>query len=95
MCDVDTALAVIQSYILDNYLNSDADTRDLDFQMKSYRQWAAYEICNLIMDRPYENPVNIIDEFMLKMSVYINYDSDNIIFQTALKTAEELILLFI
>lgn len=65
---------------------------------RSYAQWAAYEIINRIMDKPLDMPICIIEMFMYEMAMYACYGEDeqrSLIFQTAVDTAEELILLFV
>lgn len=98
MCDADTAVSIISEYT-GKYLFSPFFSWDkYEFKKRSYRQWAAYEICHRIMDHPLEDPINVMEEFMFEMAMYACYGEDesrSFIFQSAVETAEELILLFI
>ncbi len=98
MCDVDTAVSIIRQYV-DEYLFSPSFNWQKDeFKKRSYEQWAAYEICNRIMDHPLDGPITIIESFMFEMAMYACYGEDehrSFIFQSAVETAEELILLFV
>lgn len=67
------------------------------FEERSYSRWAAIEIANLLMDRPYECPDTIVEEFMLKMMYLENTTDDpkkNRIFGIAYRTAEDILTLF-
>ena len=69
-----------------------------EFRKRSYQQWAAYEICDRIMDKPFDDPITIIENFMFEMAMYACYGEDeqrSFIFQNAVETAEELSLLFV
>lgn len=97
MCDV--AITIIREYI-DKYLFSPSFSWDKhEFKKRSYQQWAAYEICERILDHPFDAPIDTIENFMIEMYMYACYgdedESRTFIFQTAVETAEELILLFV
>lgn len=96
--DMDVAVTIIKEYI-DQYLFSPSFSwLKYEFKKRSYSQWAAYEIINRIMDNPLEMPVCIIENFMFEMATYACYGEDeqrSEIFQTAVETAEELVLLFV
>lgn len=43
---------------------------------RAYSRWAAYEIIQLLMDNPFEDPRMLIEEFEIKMIAYSEvYDS--------------------
>ena len=98
MCDASTAVSIIQRYI-DEYLFSPSFTwPKYEFRKRSYQQWAAYEICDRIMDKPFDDPITVIENFMFEMAMYACYGEDeqrSFIFQSAVETAEELSLLFV
>lgn len=98
MCDADTAVSIISEYA-GKYLFSPSFSWDkYEFKKRSYQQWAAYEISHRIMDHPLEDPINVMEEFMFEMAMYACYGEDesrSFIFQSAVETAEELILLFV
>lgn len=98
MCDSETAVSIIKEYV-DRHLFSPSFSWPKDeFEKRSYSQWAACEIINRIMDKPFEMPICIIESFICEMAMYACYGEDehrSLIFQTAVETAEELILLFV
>ena len=77
MCKTDNAIQRIQNYV-ESYcsvLNVPCGT-DL-FKKRSYRRWAAYEICDLIASHPFDDVDAIIEDFMLDIMYEIPKD-DNI-----------------
>lgn len=98
MYDSETAVSIIKEYV-DRHLFSPSFSWPKDeFEKRSYSQWAAYEIINRIMDKPFEMPICIIESFICEMAMYACYGEDehrSLIFQTAVETVEELILLFV
>lgn len=99
MCDVDTAVSIICEYAREYLTSPSFDWPKDEFSKRSYQQWAAYEIIHRIMDHPFTDPVYIIEEFMFEMAMYTGYGEEDetrsFIFQYAVETAEELILLFV
>lgn len=96
MCDSCIAVDIIHKYINQNLTVPSWPMEEIC--KKSYGQWAAYEICNRIMDCVLDDPIIIIEKFIFEMAMYTNFGNDEYrssIFQTAIETAEELILLFI
>ena len=50
------------------------------------------------MDKPFDDPITVIENFMFEMAMYACYGEDeqrSFIFQNAVETAEELSLLFV
>lgn len=67
------------------------------FEEQSYARWAAMEIAERLMDRPYDSPDLIIEEFMLKMAAFSAATDDpkrSRIFSIARDTAEDILTLF-
>ncbi len=98
MYDADTAVTIIREYADRYFFSPSFSWNKCEFKKRSYQQWAAYEICDRIMDHPFDDPVNVIENFMFDMAVYACYGEDesrSFIFQSAVETAEELFLLFI
>lgn len=98
MCDVDTAISIICEYAKKYIVDPSNDWPKDEFSKRSYQQWAAYEICHRIMDHPFDDPINIIEEFMFETGMYAYcYENEiqSFIFQSAVETAEELLLLFV
>ena len=98
MCDIYTAVSIIHEYA-DKCLFSPSFSWDkYEFKKRSYQQWTVYEICDRILDKPFDDPITIIENFMFEMAMYACYGEDeqrSFIFQSAVETAEELNLLFV
>ena len=98
MCDASTAVSIIQRYVDEHLFSPSFTWPKYEFRKRSYQQWAAYEICDRIMDKPFDDPITIIENFMFEMAMYACYGEDeqhSFIFQNAVETAEELSLLFV
>lgn len=98
MCDVDVAISIIHDYINKHLFSPSFSWCKYEFEKRSYSQWAAYEILNRIMDQPLKDPITVIEGFIFETAMYTCYGEDehrSFIFQTAVETAEELILLFV
>ena len=97
MRNSEQAVLIIQHYIQE-YLPPPTRSWDKqEFKKRSYQQWAAYEICNRIMDSPHNNPFRAIDSFVFEMAAYSNTDDPTarFIFTNALETAKEITLLLV
>ncbi len=95
----DLAVTLIMDFV-HKYLFPPAFSWDKhEFKKRSFQQWAAYEICERIMDRPFDPPLDTIENFMFEMYIYACFGDEDehrtFIFQTAVETAEELALLFV
>ncbi len=98
MCDVDTAVSTIHHYIDEHLFSPSASWGKHEFRKRSYQQWAAYEICDRIMDNPFDDPIIVIEKFVLEMTVYVTHSTNDFrkfIFENAVEIAEDLILLFV
>ena len=98
MCDASTAVSIIQRYVDEHLFSPSFTWPKYEFRKRSYQQWAAYEICDRIMDKPFDDPITVIENFMFEMAMYACYGEDeqrSFIFQSAVETAEELSLLFV
>ena len=92
------AVAIIQEHIRMHLFSPSFSWDKYEFKKRSYQQWAAYEICDRILDHPLDTVFDVIDNFMFEMYIYACYGEDEprtFIFQTAVETAEELALLFV
>lgn len=70
---------------------------DISFEERSYSRWAANEIWERLMDRPHDNPDDILHEFMVQMyflSEMTNDPKKRRIFTIAAETAEDIMTLF-
>ena len=98
MCDTSTAVSIIQRYVDEHLFSPSFTWPKHEFRKRSYQQWAAYEICDRIMDKPFDDPITVIESFMFEMAMYACYGEDeqrSFIFQSAVETAAELSLLFV
>lgn len=96
--DCEKAAEIIFNYIDSFLFEPAANWPDKEFQKRSYSRWAAYELIERIMDHPLDAPIDTIDKFVLEMDYFAScFESKNgtFIFQTALETANDLILLFV
>lgn len=95
----DLAATIIMGYIDEHLFSPSLSWNKYEFKKRSYEQWAAYEICERILDHPLDPPLDVIDRFMFEMYMYACFSDENkqksFIFQTAVETAEELALLFV
>ncbi len=70
-----------------------------EFKKRSYERWAADEICERIMDHPFDPPLDTIENFIFEMYIFACFSDEDeqrtFIFQTAVEIAEELALLFV
>ena len=67
------------------------------FEERSYARWAAYEIWQRILDNPLKTTDEIIDEFILDMTMcYMSTDNPKRekLFKIAKETAEDILTLF-
>ena len=67
------------------------------FEERSFARWAAMELANEIMDRPYEPPDLLVHRFILKMKVFEMETRDpnrSRIFRIASEAAEDILTLF-
>lgn len=88
----------IMNYIYSHCFEPDVKFPKEWFDLMSYSNWAAYEILELVMDHPLEDPGMLIDEFIMKMELFSfvgDQSEKGIIFSIARDTAEEIQLLFI
>ena len=76
MCDTSTAVSIIQRYVDDHLFSPSFTWPKYEFRKRSYQQWAAYEICDRIMDKPFDDPITIIENFMFEMAMYACYGED-------------------
>ena len=93
------AIEIIQEYVAEHSSELSTIWTKCEIAQQSYLQWAANEIINRIMDQPLKTPLDIIENFILEMSIYVRYGNSKcqsrMIFRIALETAEELALLFV
>ena len=93
----DTAAYTIAESLEDNLFEPNKDWPETIFKDRSYARWAAMELANKLMDRPYESPDLIIEEFMFKMKMFSIATDDpekSRIFTIAKETAEDILTLF-
>lgn len=92
------AVIKIMNYIYSHCFEPDVKFPTAWFDQMSYSNWAAYEILELVMDHPLDDPSLLIDEFIIKMELFTLVGGPfekGIIFSIAKDTAEDIQLLFI
>lgn len=91
----EAAVSIILEYIKEHL--SIESSHNQNFDIRSYERWAAFEICERIMDHPFTDPITTIEDFYLEIIPYGFNDSynesNNFIFQIAVETAEKILLL--
>lgn len=98
--DNEIAVSIIFDFIENNLQDPTLSLGKFEFIKRSYQQWAAYEICNRLLDKRNEKVLDIIDDF--KFELYIienigNKDNDHKKFlcESSIDIANEIELLFV
>lgn len=95
----DLAVSLILDFVQKHLFPPAFSWDKYEFKKRSYQQWAATEICERILDHPFDLPLDTIENFMFEMYIYACFSDEDehrtFIFQTAVETAEELALLFV
>lgn len=64
-----------------------------DFANRSYSRYIAYEIVNMIMDKPLTPAIITIEDFITDMVfLSVNYDGVNTLLRTSIEVAEKLLM---
>lgn len=90
----DLAVQKILSCLDDILFEPDKRWSNDDFERQSYARWAAYEIINLIMDKPYDMPEIAAEEFMYTMATFAAFTKNSKkrrIFEIACDTANDIL----
>lgn len=67
------------------------------FEEMSYSRWAAFEIVNALLDHPTDPPVEVVENFLLKMALYAQVsesEDKRRIFSIAEDAAEDILCIF-
>lgn len=94
----DAAISTILKYVDEKLVEPDLKWPKDAFKKRTYARWAAYEIIQRLMDRPFEMPDIIVYDYMIKMSVFSYFDDNEErknMFKIASKTAEDILNLFV
>lgn len=95
----DLAVSIILDFVQNHLFPPAFSWNKYEFKKRSYEQWAACEICDRIMDHPFDPPLDTIENFICEMYFYACYSDEDeqrtFIFQTAVETVEEIALLFV
>lgn len=93
----DLAPYIVMEALDENLIEPKRSYPDDLFEERSYARWAAYELANKLMDRPYEDPDRIIEEFIFQMAIMEHTTNDPAkekIFRVAKETAKDILTLF-
>ncbi len=74
-----------------------------EFKKRVYQRWAAEAICKIIIDNPFEDPIDTIELYITEMEIFKLQSEEHktkgvdstFIFATAIETAEDLIQLLV
>ena len=91
------ALLAIQRYIDEYLFEPPIYWSKRDFSKQVYSRWAAFELMERIMDRPFDQPDMIIEHFLIEMVMYAHMEEKpkkRRIFLIAKDTAEDILHLF-
>ena len=94
----DIAVRLILDYINECLFEPHIKWPKDEFDKRSFSRWAAYEITESIMDHPFEQPIDVIDDFYLKMIMLgkaAEETKKEAIFFCAAETAENIALMFV
>ena len=67
------AIFTITNYMNDRLFEPQSNWPTYIFEERSYSRWVAQEIIQRLMDRPYESPESVIEDFMLRSDIYATY----------------------
>lgn len=95
----EVAIGEIQRYLEDTLFEPGNDWPSYIFERRSYARWAAFELLNRLMDHPTEDPVTIVEAFMVEMDIYSYTKEDDtkksFMFSTARDVAENVLYLLV
>lgn len=93
----EVAAYMIAECLEENLFEPNKNWPDAAFEDRSYARWAAMELAERLMDRPYEDADTIVEEFMLRMALLAHITEDPTkqrLFSIARDTAEDILTLF-
>lgn len=64
------------------------------FEEQSYARWAVYELIDLLMDRPFQDPRDVIEDFILRMywlKSTTEVDEKIKLYEIAIETAKDVL----
>lgn len=65
----DTAIKIVSDFIDKNLTDPQIYWAPGMFLQRSYERWAAYEIINKLLDKPFDPPLETIEAFMYESSI--------------------------
>lgn len=64
------------------------------FEEQSYARWAVYEVINMIMDRPFQEAQDVVEDFILRMcwlKSTTEVDQKIRLYEIAIETAKDIL----
>lgn len=64
------------------------------FEEQSYARWAVYEIINMLMDRPFQEAQDVVEDFILRMcwlKSTTEVDQKIRLYEIAIETAKDIL----
>lgn len=89
----ETIILTIIEYMESELFLPDISWPDDMFEKQSFSRWAAEDILQGILDRPYDMPETVVEDYIITMSYYARNYSGIAMFQIALNTAKEILAL--
>lgn len=91
-------MAIIENYALENHFEESAERGSAyGFQKNSHAKWAVAEILEQVLDRPYMEPADVVERFLMVMTCYrcraAGTDAE-LIFKTASEVASDILEAF-
>lgn len=87
----------LMAYIDEHFIEPHSTWNEEIFEELVYSRWAAEQILQLLMDRPFESPEVVVECFLLKMVLYSwssKSEKQARIYSIAEDAAEEILYLF-
>ena len=94
MYDICAVLSTVNNYMDTSCFEPAYSWDFVEFRRRAYQRWAICEVCNRIINNPFDAPSDIAEDFVIEMSMYACHSEQEpcrFIFQTALETAESLL----
>lgn len=95
---MDEAIVAIREYMDEHLFEPQISWSKQLFMERSYERWTAIELLQLIMDRPFDPPDMVIENFIFEMASYSQIEelsTGHSMFAVAARTAEDILYLFL
>lgn len=86
----------VMNYIDDQLFEPKINWPREEFRRRSYSRWAAYEILELVLNRPFNSATELIEDFIIEMWYFLYIapnEKSSYKFLIAMDVAEDILLL--